>query len=217
MYDVFCEIINGMRKKGIFFSTGMSEETIKRIEKVYKITFPERLKEFYKIGVPVPTCNESFPAWTDFQKKNVQKIYDKINKPISSLKLAVMKGYWVAEWGMRPNDPVCLERKYDQIAKSAPILIPIYSHHYVPVISGVENPPILSAVGQDIVMYGYDLASYLRIIFLGQVADYGQTRIAEIPFWGTVIADMIRRTEICREKRRKSGLFNENDELIKGE
>ena len=48
-----------------------------------------------------------------------------------------------------------------------PPLIPICSHRYMICLEGNEDPPVISIVGYDTVLYGINLRSYLEVEFEG--------------------------------------------------
>ncbi|MBQ2240608.1 MAG: hypothetical protein II319_00545, partial [Clostridia bacterium] len=85
-----------------------------------------------------------------------------IEDPINWLKEDVKDGFWLKSWGKRPeNEEEALE-VFSYVAAKAPKLIPIYSHRYVPVIEGVDDPPVISTVGMDTIVYGANLSEYLQ-------------------------------------------------------
>ena len=92
--------------------------------------------------------------------------------------------FWMKDWGDRPS---LLEHAIaiaDAAVKAAPVLIPVYSHRYLPALPTEAGNPVLSVYQTDIIYYGRDLRSYLRCEFGGlerEEAVKGEPRT--IPFW----------------------------------
>lgn len=77
----------------------------------------------------------------------------------------------------------CIEKM-----QRAPKLIPLYGHRYIPIVTGVDNPPIFSVYQTDVIYYGIDLENYFRNEFLimsRSVLDDARNNneITIIPFW----------------------------------
>lgn len=72
--------------------------------------------------------------------------------------------------------------------QKVPKLIPIYGHRYIPIVNGLDNPPIFSVYQTDVIYYGIDLENYFRIEFdflkwdvINDAID--KDKITLIPFW----------------------------------
>ena len=69
----FLKIINLMKEKGVCFSSGLTNETLAKVEKTYDICFPDSLKAFYLAALPISVENTVFeemkvpyiPRWSD--------------------------------------------------------------------------------------------------------------------------------------------------------
>lgn len=112
---------------------------------------------------------------------------DALAAPLKNLKDSVKDGFWIEEWGERPKDEDEAVAKFSEIADNAPMLIPVYGHRYVPVIEGVDDPPVISVAGSDIIYYGCNLVDYLRREFLGKKGAIERENITRIPFWSDII------------------------------
>ncbi len=69
----------------------------------------------------------------------------------------------------------------------APRLIPIYSHRYMPLCS-LENYPVLSVHGVDVIYYGGNLEEYFNIEFGDQKqSSLDIAHIEYVPFWSDLM------------------------------
>ena len=178
-------ILKHLEAKGYFALAGMTEEERGKVEEIYGFKFPQALADFYSCGVPCLSSAISFPLWKDLNENNVRAIKKMIEDPINWLKEDVKDGFWLESWGKRPeNEEEALE-VFSRVAAKAPKLIPIYSHRYVPVIEGVDDPPVISTVGMDTIIYGGNLSEYLQNEFFG--GKLSTVSAVSIPFWSEII------------------------------
>ena len=68
----------------------------------------------------------------------------------------------------------------DELTASAPTLLPVYSHRYVSMLENIIDPPVISTVGIDTIIYGKNLIDYLQNEFV-------KPQIDPIPFWNSII------------------------------
>lgn len=179
-------IFNQLKDKGILFKNGLSNGEIKKIAEIYGIVFPESLSMFYSLGVPFSEENDLFPLWSDFSDSNITKIKERIQKPYEMLTFEVQDGFWLESWGSKPESKEEVLKKFAELSSKTPRLIPIYSHRYMPLIDGVEDPPIISTVGIDVIYYGSNLHDYLQNEFLNDnfiIPSYS----VKIPFWSDIM------------------------------
>ena len=178
-------ILKHLEAKGYFVAAGMTEEERGKVEEIYGFKFPQALADFYSCGVPCLSSAMPFPLWKDFNENNVRAIKKMIEDPINWLKEDVKDGFWLKSWGKRPeNEEEALE-VFSRVAAKAPKLIPIYSHRYVPVIDGIDDPPVISTVGMDTIVYGANLSEYLQNEFFG--GKLSTVSAVSIPFWSEII------------------------------
>ena len=76
---------------------------------------------------------------------------------------------------------------FDELSSQAPKLIPIYSHRYLPIIDGEDDPPVISVVGSDIIYYGCNLSDYFNREFFGGKGAISIPMNNRIPFWSDII------------------------------
>ena len=178
-------ILKHLEAKGYFVADGMTEEERGRVEEIYGFRFPQALADFYSCGVPCLSSAIPFPLWKDFNENNVRAIKKMIEDPIDWLKQDVKGGFWLESWGKRPENEDEAMEVFSRVVAKAPKLIPIYSHRYVPVIEGVDDPPVISTVGMDTIIYGANLSEYLQNEFLG--GKLSTAPAVNIPFWSEII------------------------------
>lgn len=169
-----CSIIDELRTAGIVFLPGMTEAAIAEIEKVYGFRFPHALRRFYRLGLPT---GKGFPDWSDLSGENIAAIKEWMEAPLRRLRMDRENGFRLPAWEARGFDAALAE---------APRLIPIYSHRYLPLTEGMEDPPVLSTVGADTICYSANLEDYLRREFLGGGAPSEPIPV-DIPFWGELV------------------------------
>ncbi len=178
------ELFDLLNQNGIIIDSGLTDEEISIIENRYDISFPKSLKDFYKKGVPV---SEGFVNWRDFSSENVEYIKNLIYSTFSDVSENAEDIYWNDEWGDEPEDTEEIAKIIKEKLKSAPKLIPIYSHRYVP-MSTSDNPPVISVHEIDIIYYGADLFDYFNIEFgKKKQSDIDFENIQKIPFWTEIM------------------------------
>ncbi len=74
-------IICCMRRDGVEFAPGLSEDEILQIETTYGVRFPASLREFYQTALPVFCARNIFPRWNDFSPGNVAAIRERMEAP----------------------------------------------------------------------------------------------------------------------------------------
>ena len=171
------KIINRMKEAGVCFSSGLTNDTLTNVEKTYEICFPDSLKVFYSIALPISMGNAEFPRWNDFSQENIAVIRQRISAPYQWLKQDIERGFWLSAWD---------GKTIDELFENAPKLIPIYSHRYVPMLN-YANPPVISTVGRDTVCYGATLEDFFLREFCGGGMSFEEITIPHIPLWSDIL------------------------------
>ena len=171
------EIIEHMEKTGVKFCSGLTYDTMARIEEIYDIRFPDSLITFYSTAFPVCVGNVDFPRWNDFSPENIAHIRQLMNAPYQWLRRDIEKGFWLPSWD---------GKTVEELFENAPKLIPIYSHRYVPVLDHAD-PPVISTVGRDTVCYGVCLEDYLLREFCGGGIAFEEMNVPYIPLWSDIL------------------------------
>lgn len=172
-----------MKKNEIEYERGMSESEINNVEKIYEIKFPLSLKEYLMKSLPV---SKGFYNWRDFTDENINYIKKIMNRPFMDLYESIEDIFWPDNWEKVDK----CEEKVDLIKekiKSAPKLIPVFSHRYMPMIDE-DNPPIISVSDIDVIYYGENLNDYLNIEFGNKLqTEIDFERISYIRFWTDIM------------------------------
>jgi hypothetical protein len=92
-------------------------------------------------------------------------------------------GFWLDEWGERPENRDDAARLASELVLSAPKLIPICGHRMMPDEPNLAGNPVFSVYQTDIIYYGLDLADYLRHEFRLKDAANRPNTVRPIRFW----------------------------------
>lgn len=137
---------------------GMEEPAIDEIEMKYQIKFPPDFREFLKILHTVdvkPTQDRPFFFnWVEEEQITI----DKLNWPYFAISQEVI---WLNSWGTKPDSKEAISNRFDKWYAKAPKLIPIFGHRYIVSEPCKSGNPILSVVGYDTIIYGWNLKHYL--------------------------------------------------------
>lgn len=168
----------------IKFEKGLTFEEMEKIEKIYEIKFPDSLREFLMLALPI---SKGFYNWRNTEENNIAFIKMSMKQPMVDIDKMAEEIYWCDNWGKEPKDKVWVVNEVKERLKKAPKLLPIYAHRYMPMVL-VENPPIISVHGIDIIYYGNNLEDYIKIEFGGKsqnTIDFAS--IEPIPFWSDIM------------------------------
>lgn len=114
-------------------------------------------------------------------------IENKLNWPYESILSDVKNScYWNPNWGIQPEKFEGQQSQVKTLIDTAPKLIPIYLHRYIPDQPSQKNNPIFSVYGTDSVVYGNNLAHYLAREFRLELPEQFYkylNEITEIEFW----------------------------------
>ena len=157
-----------LKKRSVLFSQGMSLKEIEETERIYSIVFPREIKRAYMFALPI---SHGFYNWRERKEEYVNHVKKVINRPLIELVEDADYIDWNETWG----EELYGDEKKEYIKrrmKLAPKLIPVFSHRYA--ISGDMNEsPVFSINGSDIICYGKNYLQYLEI-------EFGQRSIKEI-------------------------------------
>lgn len=142
---------------------GMKDEDIAAVEQKYGIKFIPEHREFLRILHTIDRKDEDDRPFFYNWLQDHEEIADKLNWPYKTIAQDINgpNKFWLKSWGPKPeSEEEKLAIFADWLAK-APKLIPIYSHRFVVSEPGLADYPVLSVWGSDIIVYGWDLRSYL--------------------------------------------------------
>lgn len=173
-----------LKCNGIKFEKGLTSDELKQIENIYHIKFPECLREFLMIALPI---SKGFYNWRNIKEDNVNFIKNIMNIPFSNIYSMADDVIWCNNWGKKPEDEEIILKIVRTRLQEAPKLLPIFSHRYMPmVLEG--KPPVISIHGVDVIYYGKNLEDYINIEF-GNKKQYEieVKDIIPIPFWSDIM------------------------------
>ena len=139
---------------------GLSDNEVSEVENRYEFVFPPDLRQLLQFGLPI---GERFVDW---RNGNPGEIQDRLDWPYEGICFDIENNFfWLDEWGERPaslEDAFVVAKNF---VDKAPKLIPIFSHRYIPDAPNEIGNPVFSVYQTDIIIYGNDLESYLKIEF----------------------------------------------------
>lgn len=172
-------IIEEMKKQGISFSPGLTDSEIAGTESRFGFRFPPDLRAFLQTALPE---GEKFPNWRSGAEKDLR---GRLEIPKEGILFDIEhNGLWLEEWGPKPPTLEEACRTAGGLVSDAPKLIPIFIHRMIPDEPHAPGNPVFSVHQTDIIVYGLDLANYLRCEF--KLSGAGVPESAEaraIRFW----------------------------------
>ena len=179
------EIKEILESAGIVFSSGLTDEEIKSTELKYNFIFPPDLREFLFYALPISQ------GWVDWRNGDEKVIQGRLNWPYEGICFDIEhNNFWMNDWGEKPT---VLEDCFAVAKKnidSAPKLIPICSHRYIPDSPNLAGNPIFSVYQTDIIYYGSNLDNY----FENEFSYYFKTSehiisgpIRKIELWSNIV------------------------------
>lgn len=183
-YNMYENIVNQLRHKGVEFAKGLSDEEFCWIGQEYEIFFPEEIKSFYKEALPI---SKGFYNWHDKCNENVMRIKRAMNMPVQGIVENSEEIDWSEEWGEEPSDLNERKKNIGDMALKAPKLIPIFSHRYIASFK-CKKPPIFSVYGTDIIYFSKNMIDYFLIEFkIKENNSFMNEEVSYIPFWSDLI------------------------------
>jgi hypothetical protein len=171
------------RENGVAVEPGLSDMEVDAIEKTYRFSFPADLRQFLQCGLPV---SREFPDWRSGTREEIQT---RLDWPLYGILFDIEHNvFWLSEWGGRPADLAEAKRIVAVNVRQAPILIPIYSHRFLPSEPCLPGNPVYSVYQTDIIYYGYDLSDYFRREFEVSLPERAAARPREIRFWSKLVS-----------------------------
>ncbi len=176
-------IVQDLKDVGIIFQPGLSDAEVERVERQFGFRFPSDLKAFLQTALP---CGERFPEWRTGQ---FTELKGRMDWPADGMCFDIEHDdFWMDGWGPRPTS---LDEAFSiarQQVAAAPVLIPIYSHRYIPDRPHLAWNPVFSVYQTDIIYYGVDLLDYFANEFKIAKSTHCHTTPRPIEFWGEIVS-----------------------------
>lgn len=141
---------------GVAFAPGLTTQEFIAAEARYEFSFPPDLRSFLAFALPI---GERFPNWRELDSPY---LVDAFRRPLEGLLFDVHNSLWLPFWGPRPVDDATAFEQIRQLVRSAPKLIPIQGHRYMPSLPAEADNPVLSIHQSDIICYGLNLEDYFK-------------------------------------------------------
>ncbi|WP_371614824.1 hypothetical protein [Streptomyces sp. NBC_00454] len=156
---------------------GLSERELDAVEGRFGFTFSSDHRVFLVAGLP---CGS--PQWPDWRNGDPDDLAARLAQPVEGVLFDVERsGFWHPAWSPRPaGTSEALQVARSELA-AAPRLVPVYGHRYLPGTSGECGHPVLSVHQTDVIIYGNDLADYIRREFTGRASRFPAR--ATVGFW----------------------------------
>lgn len=181
--DDWCGELVLLQERGVTLAPGLTEGELRRVEKIHRFRFPPDLRSFLSCAMPVG------PQFPDWRAPESAPILEQLTWPFEGMAFDVENNaFWWEPWGPRPKtlrEAIALAR---EAVESAPQLIPICGHRYLPAEPALAGNPVFSVHQTDIIYYGIDLRRYLSREFGG--LDYAEAVRGEprrVRFWSDLV------------------------------
>lgn len=157
---------------------GLTDEQIQQVELKYNIRFTPEHREFLRIlhAIDRPkkvtyehyldddgnVLVEEYPFFYNWLE-NDKEIKDKLKWPFETI-LDDVKGanaVWLKSWGIKPDAEEEVNKIVSDWYARTPSLLPLTSHRFIVSDLNLVHRPVLSVWGSDIIVYGWNLRSYL--------------------------------------------------------
>lgn len=114
-------IVAQMLDCGIAFDRGLSEAEVREVEERYGFRFPADLRAFLQTALP---RGEGFPDW---RAGPAPSLRDWLDLPLQGILFDVEhNGFWLEEWGPRPETLAEAQKVVCDLVAAAPKLVPKY-------------------------------------------------------------------------------------------
>lgn len=176
------QLIEWLDARDVLFERGLSDAEVESLQQTFQFRFPPDLRKLLQYALPL---GERFPDW----RGRPAALRDNLRRPMQGVEREVARhGFWPATWGERPAEPehaVTVARRY---LESAPPLVPVHAHRYMPCDPPLAGNPVFSVVGVDVIYAGVDLASFFAAEFGVPCPEGSPSTPRPIRFWDDLVA-----------------------------
>jgi hypothetical protein len=175
---------SALTERGYELAAGMTDEEIRRAEETFNFVFPPDLRQLLQTFLPI---SDGFPDW---REGKVRDLLDWLDEPIEGICFDVEENaFWVDSWGERPGDiDDAIEEARRHVTRQ-PLLIPIFSHRFLPAQPVSDGNPVFSVVQSDVLRYGDDLEDYFQKEFEVPRSSPQPFQAKRIAFWSELAGE----------------------------
>jgi hypothetical protein len=174
-------VIELLMSKDIVLERGLSPEEVVAVEEGYGFRFPPDLQAFLQTALPV---SNGFPNW----RHDDAALKQQLSWPRDGICFDVEESdFWLDSWGERPKDLEEAKALVSALIAGAPVLIPIYSHRYLPAEPCDSGNVVLSVYQTEIVRFADTLINYFENEFADDPQYPSDMEPREVRFWDSLI------------------------------
>ena len=171
-----------LRQSGVLLAPGLTDAEVDEVQERFGFRFPPDLRALLQYALPIAP---GFPNWRDESEESLRS---RLDWPRDGTLFDIEhNAFWMDEWGPRPDNLATAFEVASQEIAIAPVLIPVFSHRYIPEEPHLSGNPVFSVYQTDIIYYGANLAEYFSNEFLPRENFSLSPNIREIRFWSRVI------------------------------
>ncbi|MFF5918545.1 hypothetical protein ACFY8C_09380 [Streptomyces flavochromogenes] len=160
---------------------GLSDAELDAVEARFGFGFSADHRVFLAAGLPLGS-----PNWPDWRDGDPDDLADRLARPVEGMLFDVEhNGFWHPDWSPRPTDAAEALKVARAECANVPPLVPVYGHRYLPGTPGAWGHPVLSVHQTDAILYGNDLADYVRHEFAGRASSL--TAHVTVDFWSYLV------------------------------
>lgn len=181
----YSNLIEEMKSWGVTFDDGLSNSEMAAVEEACGVRFPPDYRAFIQQALPMEATLDGFASsFSNWRRNPLDLLSNSREWLLEGILFHIRQQDWIKSWGKRPNDDDEAFQVARQYFFSAPIMIPVFGHRFVPAEPLLAGNPIFSVRGTDIIIYGKNLETYFRVEF-GNLAHSAETATpdSEILYW----------------------------------
>lgn len=168
---------------GARLEAGLSEDEFASIEERFGFRFAPDHRLMLTLALPLGDDR----SWPDWRHGSQEDLRGRLAWPVDGLLFDVEhNALWLSGWPERPADSSAALAIAAEQLRSAPALVPIYSHRYVPTVPPEVGNPVLSCYQADVIYYGNDLLDWFEWEF-SRRSSAGAAQPRRVPFWSDIV------------------------------
>ena len=149
-----------LQQGGARLTPGLTEKELECVERIHGFRFPPDLRSLLGSALPVA---QGFPDW---RAPESSELVSQLAWPFDGIAFDIEHNdFWWNGWGPRPAELPEAIGVAKVAVETAPRLIPIFGHRYLPAEPAFAGSPVFSVYQTDIIYYGADLRRYLACEF----------------------------------------------------